>query len=102
MKAKALSLAAVVLLGACVDLSTYTNVSADATPKERMKACMLSEANTKLQNGTLFANTVQGTADELVNTCIKKLALQSAGISSESQTTAENIINNLKNLSSAI
>jgi hypothetical protein len=60
---------------------------------------MVSEANTKPQAGTLFTNSISDTSEELVNTCLKKLALQSAGISEESQSTAASIIQNLKSLS---
>lgn len=87
-----------VLLSACADLSQYTNVDSNASSKTKMKACMISEANAKFQAGTLFANSISATADELVNTCLKKLALQAAGISEESQSTAQTIISNLKNM----
>lgn len=89
---------ACVLLAGCADVSRYTTADANASAKTRMRACMVSEANSKFQAGTLFTNTLSATADEIVNTCIKKLALQSAGISEESQSTAQNIINNLQNL----
>ena len=92
-------LAAALLLSACENISQYTTVSADATPRQKMQACMLNEANRRLYNGTLFVNTVSETSKDITNTCLKKLALQAAGISEESQTAAENIINNLKTLS---
>ena len=82
-----------VLFG-CADLSKYTTVDSNASAKTKMRACMVSEANNKFQAGT----SVSVTADEIVNTCIKKLALQSAGISEESQSTAQTIITNLKNM----
>lgn len=69
-----------VLFG-CADLSKYTTVDSNASAKTKMRACMVSEANNKFQAGTLFSSSVSVTADEIVNTCIKKLALQSAGIS---------------------
>jgi hypothetical protein len=93
---------ALLMAAACSNLSQYTTVSSSATPKEKMRACMISEANSKLQAGTLFNAGISATADELVNICIKKLALQAAGISEESQSTAESIITNLKNLNSAL
>ena len=89
------------LLAGCADISQYTNVDSNASVKTKMKACMISEANNKFQAGTLFTDTISATADEIVDTCIKKLALQSAGISTESQSTAETIISNLKNFGSA-
>lgn len=98
---KSLLIGALAVLAACSDLSQYTTVDSNASTKTKMKACMISEANSRFQNGTLFVSGVSATADDIVNTCIKKLALQSAGISEESQSTAQNIINNLKNFGSA-
>jgi len=92
-------LAAVLTIAACSDLSSYTTTDSNSSVKARMNACMLSEAQTKLQNGTLFTSGIKDTASTLVSTCTKKLALQSMGISEESQTAAENIISNLKTLS---
>lgn len=99
MKTKIIcGITALFLFGACADISKYSTADSNASAKTRMRACMVSEANAKFQSGTLFTNTISATADEIVNTCIKKLALQSAGISSESQSTAETIISNLKNM----
>lgn len=94
--------AALVLMAGCADLSKYTVVDSNASAKTRMRACMVSEANAKFQAGTLLTKGISATADEIVNTCIKKLALQSAGISEESQSTAESIITNLKNMATPI
>lgn len=87
-----------VLFSGCADISKYTNVDESASAKTKMRACMVSEANSKFQAGSLFSNSISATANEIVNTCVKKLALQSAGISSESQSTAETIISNLRNM----
>lgn len=92
-------LSALLLLGACENISQYTATTANSTPRQKMQACMLNEANSRLYNGTLFVNTVSETAKDITNTCLKKLALQAAGIREESQTAATNIINNLKTLS---
>lgn len=96
-----LALFVVLVAGCSADLSKYTTVDSNATAKTKMRACMVSEANSKFQAGTLFTQGVSATADELVSICLKKLALESAGISSESQSTAETIIQNLKNLGTA-
>ena len=98
MKKFLFSVAILLLAGCIADLSKYTSVDANASTKTKMRACMVSEANNRLQAGTLFAQSISVTADELVEVCLKKLALESAGISSESQSTAETIIQNLKNL----
>lgn len=89
---------AALLLAACSNVSQYATAEANAPAKTRMRACLVSEANAKFQAGTLFTAGISATADEMVNTCLKKLALQSAGISAESQSTAETIISNLKNI----
>ena len=86
-------------LAACADLSQYTAADSNASAQTKMKACLLTEANSRLQAGTLFTNTIKATASDMVSTCMKKLMLQSAGISEESQATAQSIITNLKNMS---
>lgn len=88
-----------VLLTSCsADLSQYTNVSENSSYKTKMKSCLISEANARLQAGTLFNSSVTVTAKEIVTSCVKSLALQSAGIEQESQSTAEKVIQGLKNL----
>lgn len=98
-------LAVATALSACssngFDLSKYMSADANSSVKTRLRACLISEANTKFQNGTLFAKGVSATADELTNTCIQKLALQSAGVSAESQSMASTIIQNLQNYGTA-
>ena len=91
----------VLLISACsADLSKYATADANASTKTRMRACMVAEANNRLRAGTLFNQSISATADELVEVCLKKLALEAAGISAESQSTAQSIIQNLKNLGS--
>ena len=94
-------IATVALIAGCAQISKYTGTSGDDSVRAKMTTCMMSEANTRLQNGTLFVNSVSSTAKDLVGTCAKRLALGSVGITSENQTAAENIITNLKALSSA-
>lgn len=90
------------LLAACSDLSSLTAAGgADSSVRARMHTCLLNEGNSRLQAGTLFTNSVTATAKEMAGTCIKKLALQSAGISEESQSMAENVISSLRAMSNA-
>ena len=91
------------MLAACSDLSALTGSAggADSSVKARMHSCLLTEGNNRLQAGTLFTNSISATAKEMVGTCVKKLALQSAGISAESQSMAETIISNLRTMSNA-
>ena len=98
---KKMLLLALLTLGACADLSQYTTVDANASAKTKMRACLVNEANARLQDGTLFTKSISVTSDELGNVCLKKLALESAGITEESQSTALTVIQNLKNLSSS-
>lgn len=97
-------LGALCVLAACANasdggfLSGLTTTSADSSVRQKMQACMLTEAQNKFQAGTLFTQGISATADELVATCAKKLALQSVGITEENKTAAENIINSLKGM----
>lgn len=88
---------------ACENISQYaTGTGAgDNSAKARMKTCLINEATAKYQAGTLFTQGVTATSKELVGTCVKKLALQSAGISEESQSMATSIIQNLQNFGNA-
>ena len=90
-------LALVVALAACSELSSFTGTTAGDSTQAKMRSCMVNEATSRYQAGTLFTNSIKETASNLVSTCMKKLALQSVGISEESQSTAESIISNLKN-----
>lgn len=98
---KKIFLMALLMLGACADLSQYTTVDSNASAKTKMRACLVSEANARLKAGTLFTKSISVTSDELVSVCLKKLALESAGITEESQSTALTVIQNLKNLNSS-
>ncbi len=98
---KVFILASVVLLSSCAQMGSLQNASSSDTVSSKMKACLASEASSRYQAGTLFTKSVKETATDLVKTCMKNLALQSAGISAESQSTAESIITNLKTLSGA-
>jgi len=101
---KSLIIGLTLVLIACADsasggfLSGLTATDANSSVRQKMQACMLTEAQNKLQAGTLFSQGISATADELVATCAKKLALQSVGITEENKTMAENIINNLKSV----
>ena len=96
---KAILCALVIALSACsTDLSQYVQVDANASYKAKMKACLISQANTKLQAGTLFNDTVVATAKELAATCVKNLALNEVGIEQESESMAQSIIQNLQNV----
>jgi hypothetical protein len=95
---KKLLLLALLTLGGCAELSQYATADSNASAKTKMRACLVSEANSRLQAGTLFANSISVTSEELVNVCLQKLALETAGISQESQSTASSIIQSLKNL----
>ena len=100
------SLFVIMMLSACssdagFDLSKYTTVDANASTKVKLRACLVSEANARFNNGTLFTSGITAMAKDLSNTCIKKLALESKGVSSETESMASTIIQNLKNYGSA-
>lgn len=95
---KLLILGAFLILSGCAGLEKYTTVSSDATAQEKFRACALSEAQSKFNNGTLFSKDLTTTKDEIVNTCLKKMALEAAGIDAEAQSITSSIINNFQAL----
>lgn len=84
-------LLAVLFLGACEHLSAL-----QSSETSSLNSCMISEAHNKLTAGTLFTSDVYATAKEISQTCIRKLALQKAGLDETSLNTAKTIINSLK------
>lgn len=97
---KILSVIAITIaLAACegVDMTPYTTANTSDPVRVRMRACMLSEAQSKMQAGTLLSNGFSAEVDSLSKTCVKKLALQSAGIDEEAVSTAKSVLNNLMN-----
>lgn len=93
-------ISSVIALMGCADLLNFSGSDSVSTSAQgKMNTCLMSEAQSRFQAGTLFNDTVSATAKSMVGTCMQKLALQSVGISEESQSAAESIITNLKNLS---
>jgi len=101
MKKVLFCLAVLFVLTGCETVSKYGTADANSSVKTRMRACLVNEATTRFQAGTLFNKGVSATADELVEVCMQKMALQSVGISEESQSTAAMIIQNLRNFGTA-
>ena len=93
MKKILLSIALISSLCACENISGLAS-SGDASMKAKLHTCLVNEATSKFQAGTLFTQGIVATSKELAGTCIKKLALQSAGIDEESQSMATSIIQN--------
>ena len=46
-------------------LSSLTTTDANSSVRQKMQACMLTEAQNKFQAGTLFSQGISATADEL-------------------------------------
>ena len=101
MKKLAVLFVACALVAACENMSQYTKTDANASAQEKARACVLSEANARFEAGTLFAGEIKETAKSIANTCITRLALEKAGISTQTQTAAEEIITNLKALTTS-
>lgn len=101
MKKLVLGLILVSVVCGCESLSQYAANGGGDSVKAKMHTCLVNEATAKYQAGTLFTQGIVETSKGLVGTCTKKLALQSAGISEESQEMATSIIQSLQNFGSA-
>lgn len=91
MKIKGI-LALLVIITGCSQLESYTQVGSNATTQEKFRACAITEATTKLQNGTLFNQTFTSTKDEIVDTCMKKIAYDAIGFDSEASQIADSVL----------
>lgn len=90
------------VVGACacnnIDFNTLLlNENSSGTAK--LNACMLNEINSRANSGTLFTSGlgVKATAEDVANCCIRKLALQAAGLDETAVNNATSFINSLKN-----
>ena len=103
MKKILLGISLIASLCACENLSGLAAATggSDASMKAKLHSCLVNEASSRFQAGTLFNQGIVPTSKELAGTCIKKLALQSAGISEETQSMATSIIQNFQNFGSA-
>lgn len=91
MKLK-LVLATIILLSSCAKLESLTQVGNNATAEEKFRACAINEVSAKMKAGTLFNQGFTATKDEIVSTCLKKLALQAAGIDAEADSITDGIL----------
>ena len=101
MKKVLFCMAALFMLAGCDTLSQYSSASGGDSTKAKMHACLLNEASARFQAGTLFTQGISATASDLTKTCMQKLALESMGISQESQSMATNIIQQFQNYGTA-
>lgn len=92
-------LAVVLLISACsnVDFNTLL-LNSNSSNTAKLNACMLNEANSRANAGTLFTTGlgVKETAEDIAKDCIKKLTLQAYGLDNTAVSNATNIINALK------
>lgn len=89
--------ACVLALGvsACVGSNgTITPTTTDGVPS-MLKACLMTQAADKIQDGTAFTNDLTALAKEISVMCLKKTALQSAGLEEEALIQSETLLKNL-------
>lgn len=101
MKKVLFCLVALFMLSGCGSVSQYSGAAGGDSTKAKMHACLLSDASSRFQAGTLFTQGITATAKDMVKGCMQKLALQSMGISQESQSMATNIIQQFQNYGTA-
>lgn len=80
-----------------VDFNTLL-LNSNSSNTAKLNACMLNEANSRANAGTLFTSGlgVRATAEDIAQDCIKKLTLQACGLDNTAVSNATNIINALK------
>ena len=84
-------LAVISALTACSALNSATK---EDSAKTRLRSCMVQEATAKLKAGTLTTKNIKKNAKNISTACVKKLALESAGLDSkETETMATTVLN---------
>lgn len=73
---------------------TRTPTTADGMPSI-LKACLMTQVADKIQDGTAFSNDLMIMAKEISVMCLKKTALQSAGLEEEALIQSEALLKNL-------
>ncbi|MFV0627098.1 MAG: hypothetical protein ACK5N8_07105 [Alphaproteobacteria bacterium] len=89
----------ILFLGACSLLNTGStgSNSADISTIAKLKSCTFEEATNKVKDGSAFTKGISVTADEISNSCVKKLALQSAGLDNTATEEATSALESLMN-----
>ena len=86
---KTLILTTTLLLAGCVASEANTSNTA-------LNVCLTQKANAAIQDGTAFTTPIKTLAQNISKECLKKLALEKAGLSEESLTAATNVLAALK------
>jgi len=68
----------------------------NADTKASLNTCLTQKAYSALNDGSLMTMDVKTLATHISTVCLKKLALDSAGLSEDTVTTATNILTALK------
>lgn len=85
-------IACLALLSSCILTSNNQEIDAYASAQSKFKACAISEARQKVQNGSAFILDLDRSTDEIVISCLNKLGLESAEIDDEAQRMTKNIL----------
>ena len=88
MKKILISMTALLLAGCVANEANTSNTA--------LNVCLTQKANTAIQDGTAFTTPVKTLAQNISKECLKKLALEKAGLSEESLTAATNVLTALK------
>lgn len=89
-----LNFAMVMALAACAGQGISTDTSSQ-TVSTGLRACLMAQAANKIQDNTVFTVGITETAKEITTTCLKNLALQSAGLEEETLTLSQSILTTL-------
>jgi hypothetical protein len=102
MKKLTMLLVAAALLSGCETLSSTSDDKTPLTTSGKLKACALEEAWTKVQDGTAFTLGISEAADEISTTCVKKWALESAGLDTQATSDAYSALQSLMDTAKSI
>lgn len=82
------------MVGMALTLAACNNVANSSSTS--LNTCLTQKAYGALNDGSLLTTDVKTLASNISTSCLKELALEKAGLSQESVTTATNVLNALK------
>lgn len=85
-------------LGICLAVAACNTTNTTTTPTTtsgKIKACLMEQGWQAASNGTLSVQGLYATAQEITGTCLKRLALENAGVTTETNQMATSILSGL-------
>jgi len=86
---------AAALLAGCATQQQGAGDKMNQSTRAKMTSCITAESMVRIENGTAFTAPVKATTDNIVETCLHRLALEKMGLNQEAATMTQTILSGL-------